>query len=115
MTKDSGVNGVIIPEMYCVFLLVAHPTWTKICREAGDGGGGVEEAGVNMGKLSVFFFSFVSWSLLVSQALFLVQALCRDKTEPHIKAYVTNVLSLQTSFSHFNLWLTGGQSDVSLL
>lgn len=75
----------------------------------------MEEAGVNMGKLSVFFFSFVSWSLLVSQALFLVQALCRDETEPHIKAYVTNVLSLQTSFSHFNLWLTGGQSDVSLL
>lgn len=58
MTKDSGVNGVIIPEMYCVFLLVAHPTWTKICREAGDGGGGVEEARVNMGKLSVFFFFF---------------------------------------------------------
>lgn len=74
--------------------LVAHPTWTKICREAGDGGGGVEEAGVNLGKLSVFFFFCFLVFACFPGFILGASPVQREETEPHIKAYVTNVLSL---------------------
>lgn len=63
-------------------------TWANICTEVGGGGGGMKASrDENEENYWFFFFCFLVFS---SQALFLLLALCREKTQSPIKQLMEN-------------------------